>query len=545
MYCDDSYRRLFQNFVETKFINDCQMTKFLSDQVTAVAKELFIGRFMISDGGILYSSELGYETDAELQCDFQNGSSTDTNVSVWPEKGHVWTKEEIENVKLLAQTISIFGGYAKLSDKVKKAEITDTLTGISNAAGTNVYAAKLVAQGKIAEVTCIFINLKNFKFTNKQVTPRGGDKVLIQYGQQIVKIASYEYEFAGRLGGDNFIMLVQHSRVAEVIEKISRIQASVIVENRRITVPVESRAGYVAIREGEELSDGINKASIALNFARRIGKNYVVFEPYMLDITLHDKKVSSSFVEALVNKEFVVYYQPKVNVLTKKICGSEALVRWFQDGKMVPPMEFIPVLEREGTICQLDFYVLDAVCAHIRKWIDEGIEPVKVSVNFSRNHLHNAKVTDQIINTVKSYNIPPQYIEIELTEMSDYEDYKVMENFVNQLKTFGIASSIDDFGTGYSSMTLLRDLNVDTVKLDRSFVVNLKRKQQKDRVMIETVAQMVKAFGMEVLVEGVETTEQFEYLKSVGCDVIQGYLFDRPMPQETFRDKLEHHRKYA
>lgn len=545
MYCDDSYRRLFQNFVETKFINDCQMTKFLSDQVTAVAKELFIGRFMISDGGILYSSELGYETDAELQCDSQNGSSTDTNVSVWPEKGHVWTKEEIENVKLLAQTISIFGGYAKLTDKVKKAEITDTLTGVPNDAGTHVHAAKLVAQGKISEVTCFFINLRNFKFINKQVTPRGGDKVLTQFGQQIVKIANCEYEFAGRLGGDNFVMLVQHSRVEEVIEKISRIQANVMVENRRVTVPVESRAGYVPIGEGEGLSEGINKASIALNYARRSGQNYVVFEPYMLDMTLRDKKVSSSFAEALVNREFVVYYQPKVNAQTREMCGSEALVRWFRDGRMVPPMEFIPVLEREGTICQLDFYMLDAVCAHIRKWIDEGIEPVKVSVNFSRNHLHNVKLIDQIVNIVKSYNIPPQYIEIELTEMSDYEDYKVMENFVDQLKTFGIASSIDDFGTGYSSMTLLRDLNVDTVKLDRSFVVNLERKQQKDRVMIETVAQMVKAFGMEVLVEGVETTEQFEYLKSVGCDVIQGYLFDRPMPQETFRDKLEHHRKYA
>lgn len=539
MYCDDSYRRLFQNFVETKFTREYQMSQFFAEHINTIAKELSIGRFTISDGRILYSSPEGYEAEQAIQMDLFQGRSIDGNVSIWPEKGHVWTEEEMANVKLLGQTISMFNNYIKLTQCIDKAKITDTLTGIPNGAGTHVYSEKLGALGKMQELVCFFINLKNFKIINKQVTTSGGDKVLIQFGQQIMKIADREYEFAGRLGGDNFVMLIRKDHVAEVIIQMSKIQTCVTVENREVSIQVESRGGYVALVEEKGISEGITKAAIALDYARRSGQDYVAFESYMLEMTLKDKKVSSCFAGALENKEFVVYYQPKVDASTKKMCGGEALARWFKDGKMIPPIEFIPVLEREGTICLLDFYMLDAVCVHIRKWLDSGIEPVRISVNFSRNHLRNVRLVDQIVDVIKSHNIPPQYVEIELTEMSDYEDYKVMEDFVNQLKEQGIASSIDDFGTGYSSMTLLRDLNVDTVKLDRSFVVNLERKQQKDRVMIESVSQMVKAFGMEVLVEGVETAEQFEYLKSVGCDVIQGYFFDKPMPQEAFQDKLD------
>lgn len=544
MYCDDSYRKLFRNFVEAKFTNDYQVAQFLSAQIADIARELYIGRFIMSENGILYSSSEGYEADSEFRYSFQTGRGAVEGISIWPEKGHVWTDEEVSHVRLLAQTVSVFGGYTKLQERIRKAETTDTLTGIPNDAGAHVHCAKLHAQGKLVGLTCFFLNLKNFKFVNKQVTPRGGDKVLTLYGQKLVKLADHENEFAGRLGGDNYLLLIQNKRVDKVIEQIAKIQVSVKVENRKVTIPVCSRAGYVSFVEGDGLSEGINKSSVALVYARRSGENFVAFESYMMDMTLRDKRVSSCFAGALANKEFVVYYQPKVDTFTKEICGGEALARWFKDGQMVPPMEFIPVLEREGTICQLDFYMLDAVCAHIREWIDAGIQPVRVSVNFSRNHLNNTKLVEQIVEVVKKHDVPPEYIEIELTEMSDYEDYKAMENFVDRLKEHGIASSIDDFGTGYSSMTLLRDLNVDTVKLDRSFVVNLERKHPKDRVMIESVSRMVKAFGMEVLVEGVETAEQFSYLKSVGCDVIQGFLFDRPMPEEKFQKKLEKQRSY-
>ena len=521
MYCDNSYRRLFRDFVETSFADDYQVTQFFSAQMSEIAKELYIGRFMMGDGTILYSSADGYDETSRIDCIFRNADGVKSKLCVWSEKEYTWSDEEKENVKLVAETMYLFSKHIRLSDMIRRAEITDTLTGVPNDSGIQVHAAKLAAQGKIEEVSCFFINIKNFKFINKKVTPRGGDKVPKQFAEKIVKIACMEYESAGRLGGDNFLMLIQNDRVEEVIEKISKMQTYVVCEDRKVEVTVEPRAGYVRLTEEDGLSGAINNSSIALNYARRSGQNFVEFEPYMLEMTLRDKNVSSCFGDALLNKEFVVYYQPKVDVQTNEICGSEALVRWMKDGSVILPMNFIPVLEREGTVCLLDFYMLDAVCEHLKQWIDNGIQPVRVSVNFSKNHLMNVKLVEQIVNVIKRHNVPPEYIEIELTEMSDYEDYKVMENLVNKIKSKGISTSIDDFGTGYSSMTLLRDLNVDTVKLDRSFVVNLEKEQQKDRIMIESVVQMVKAFGMEVLAEGVETEEQQEFLKSVGCDVIK------------------------
>lgn len=544
MYCDNSYRRLFRDFVETSFANDYQVAQFFSAQMSDIAKELYIGRFMMDDGTILYSSVDGYAETSRIDCIFRNGNGVKSKVCVWSEKEHTWSDEEKADVTLLAETIFLFSNHIKLTDMIRRAETTDTLTGVPNDSGIHIHAAKLAAQGKISEVSCFFINLKNFKFINKKVTPRGGDKVLKQFGEKIVSVACMEYEFVARLGGDNFLMLIQNDRVEEVIRKISKMQIYIVIEDRKVDVTVEPRAGYVRISEEDGFSDAINNSSIALNYARKSGQNFVAFEPYMLEMTLRDKKVSSCFGDAIANKEFVVYYQPKVDIKTNEICGSEALVRWVKDGSVVPPMEFIPVLEREGTVCLLDFYMLDAVCEHLKQWIDDGIEPVRVSVNFSKNHLLNIQLVDQIVNVIKRYDVPPQYIEIELTEMSDYKDYKVMESLVNKIKNEGIATSIDDFGTGYSSMTLLRDLNVDTVKLDRSFVVNLEKEQQKDRIMIESVVQMVKALGMEVLAEGVETEEQLLYLKSVGCDVIQGYYFDKPMPERDFVKRLKYHRRY-
>ncbi|SES97947.1 putative bifunctional diguanylate cyclase/phosphodiesterase [[Clostridium] polysaccharolyticum] len=544
MYCDASYRKLLHQFIKSNCSDRNQISQFFLNNVSQIAEKLRIGRVVLNQQAVLYSVMEGCEAEEGTEFEFGLEKGEVKKISVWPVKGCVWTEEEKSNVELLAETIFIMGGYVRLLEMVCTAEVTDTLTGISNDTGIHIHAAKLHAAGKLTKYACLFINLKNFKFINKQVAFDGGNKALKQFGEAIVKMANEEDEFAGRLGGDNFFVLVKKERVNQIVEEIFCIKAFIPIKEKEVVIQMESRVGCAGIQEGEGVSDTINKASVALLFARKNGRDFMEFEPYMLDITLRAKRVSSSFNDAIAKQEFEAYYQPKVNTESLEICGTEALVRWFHNGKMIPPMEFIPILEQEGTICQLDFYMLNMACVHIRRWMDEGIEPVRVSVNFSKNHLNNPRLVKEIVAVINKNNIPPKFIEIELTEMSDYNDYKVMEDFVDQLKFHGIATSIDDFGTGSSSMTLLRDLNVDTVKLDRSFVVNLEKEEQKDRVMIESVASLVKAFGMEVLVEGVETEEQFRYLKSVGCDVIQGYFFDKPMPEKEFTRKLKEERCY-
>jgi EAL domain-containing protein (putative c-di-GMP-specific phosphodiesterase class I) len=259
----------------------------------------------------------------------------------------------------------------------------------------------------------------------------------------------------------------------------------------------------------------------------------------MLDRVMHDKEVSTIFKKALLNEEFVVYYQPKVDLNNNQLCGCEALVRWVKDGKVMPPMEFIPVLEREGSVCKLDFYVFEKVCRDINQWLRQGIEPVRISTNFSKAHLHNRSFADDIVSIMRKYEVDSRYLEVELTEMSGYEDYDALSVFVDEMKDYGVKTSIDDFGTGYSSLNLLKDLNVDVIKLDKSFLNNIEKKGESDEIVIKSIIKMVTDLNMKVIAEGVETVEQAEFLKDAECCMAQGFLFDKPLPRDEFEKRLK------
>ena len=266
----------------------------------------------------------------------------------------------------------------------------------------------------------------------------------------------------------------------------------------------------------------------------------------MIERSLHDKEISDKFSSAIDNNEFVVYYQPKIDLRDGSLCGSEALVRWKKDNTIVPPTEFIPVLEREGTICVMDFYVLECVCSQIRSWLQQGIEPVRVSANFSKIHLHNKKLAEDIIAVLKKYDVDSKYIEVEITETCGYEDFDALYDFVKSMKNYGIHTSIDDFGTGYSSLNLLSDLDVDIIKLDKSFIQTSDypsvhksdKKHKSTEIVIKTIINMAHELGMQIICEGVETDEQARFLKELNCDMVQGYLYARPLPVEEYENIL-------
>ena len=215
-----------------------------------------------------------------------------------------------------------------------------------------------------------------------------------------------------------------------------------------------------------------------------------------------------------------------------------------KNGKVVPPADFIPLFERDGSVCRLDFYVLDQVCRDIKAWKQQGIEPVTISVNFSKTHLHNPKVAEEILAVIGTYGIESKYIEIELTEMSDYSDYLALKTLVSKMKSHGIKTSIDDFGTGFSSLNLLTDFMFDIVKLDKSFLDNIeKHGSGTDEIVVRNIVKMVRELEMKTIAEGVETEEQARFLKNIDCSLVQGYLFDRPLPMQDFVERL-HERKY-
>lgn len=240
---------------------------------------------------------------------------------------------------------------------------------------------------------------------------------------------------------------------------------------------------------------------------------------------------------AIQNGEFVVYFQPKVSISDLSVAGAEALVRWNDNGEIVPPIKFIPFCERTGLVIDIDFYVLEETCRRMREWMDKGIDLVRISVNFSKYHFNEPGIAERIYKVIRSYGIPTEYIEVEFTETAYLDKEELLEYTVDKLKSYGIKSSIDDFGSGYSSLNLLQNMDFEVVKLDKS-LLGKGVENGKARKVISSIIHMAKELGMEVLAEGVETPEELKLLRDLNCDVVQGFLFDRPLPVDAFEKRL-------
>ena len=460
-----------------------------------------------------------------------------------PIEGHTFSDSERQIVQLLSWDFFILTGRARLMGNTRKATVTDAMTGAYNQAGIFMFYQQHIGDN-LKNYTAIFINLKNFKYINKSLGDHIGDIALRTFVRQILLVLD-EKELVARLGGDNFFVLVKKEHQENFISKFSDCELDLSQGPKPVNIRIQTRMGVYPIDENTNIGDSVSSAGTAMYAARAIKtRDIIYFTKEMLVSTLHQKEISSEFHNAIRNKEFVVFFQPKVDLTTKKICGAEALVRWIRHKTIVPPMDFIPILEKEGTICELDFYVFETTCSDIRQWLNMGIEPQRISTNFSKLHLKNADFASRILEIMHKHNIEGKYIEIELTEVSDYDDTGAMQNFVNTMSENGIAVSIDDFGTGYSTLNVLKDYNITTVKLDKSLLNNIGNPESKDEVIIRNVVNMANELQKEVIAEGVETEKQAEYLKSINCNNVQGYLFDKPLVHDDFQKRLTEEQPY-
>lgn len=241
---------------------------------------------------------------------------------------------------------------------------------------------------------------------------------------------------------------------------------------------------------------------------------------------------------ALENREFTVYYQPKVDLSTGKIGCAEALVRWqSQAGTVIPPDRFIPVFERKYMIDRLDQYVYEEVCRWLHSLLDSGRQALPVSVNVSRLQFYDQNFVDRYVSIRDQYDIPPELLEIEFTESIAFDNSALLLQTVSRLKKAGFSCSIDDFGKGYSSLGLLKNLPIDVLKID-SFFFDEGPDRSRDMALVESIVTLVKKFDIRTVAEGIESMEQVEYLKRIGCDYVQGYVFYRPMPQQDYETLL-------
>lgn len=251
-----------------------------------------------------------------------------------------------------------------------------------------------------------------------------------------------------------------------------------------------------------------------------------------------DKMIENRMQTALDNQEFLVYLQPKVNIKTGKIACAEALVRWKSEDRLIYPDLFIPIFEKNMHIKEIDKYVYREVCSWIRKRIDEELPCYPVSVNVSKVQFYNSKFVNEYYQIKQEFGIPDRMIEIEFTESVAFERTDLLIKIINDLRNYGFICSMDDFGKAYSSLNLLKDLPIDVLKLDSAFFEDSDN-PDKVKLIIKDIIKMVNNLGIKTVAEGVEQVSQVEFLREVGCDLVQGYVYYKPMPINEYEKLID------
>ena len=255
---------------------------------------------------------------------------------------------------------------------------------------------------------------------------------------------------------------------------------------------------------------------------------------------IEDKLLENDMESALNSHQFQIYLQPQIDLQTKKIVSAEALVRWIHPTRgLIPPFQFIPVFENNGFITRLDLYVWEEAIKTIANWKKESKIAVPVAINLSRMDVEREGVIEALCELMKKYKLESEWIKTELTESICLENEEFILEQMNKLKKFGFKIAVDDFGSGYSSLHLLKSMPVDILKIDKSFLGMSSEMGYQEEVILRDVIGMGKDLGLQIIMEGVETAEQSEFLEAIGCDIVQGYYYGKPMPIAAFEEELK------
>ena len=451
-----------------------------------------------------------------------------------------WTCEQLEKLNLISKMAFTFNSRIRLKDIAEKLTYTDD-DGYKNLKFYTNTLIYLQEMDKLNQMTAVRYNLKHFSLINQQIGRKNGNIVIKKHYAKLEEILG-ENGIVCRLGGDNFIIIAETPMTSQIIDFLSGIPIEYGQENEKINI--SATAGFYKITGNFPFDPTTNIMDRIMSASQlaKTGKSgdMVFYNENMQHNKEQAMKIQNIFPVALEKQEFLVYYQPKVSLDGYTVAGAEALCRWLHNGKLISPADFIPVLESGMEICKLDFYMLDHVCKDIRRWLDEGRNPVRVSVNLSRRHIMDETLLQRIISIVDKNNVPHKYIEIELTETTTDVEFTDLKLIVNGLQEAGISASVDDFGMGYSSLNLIKEIPWNVLKVDKNFLPD-ENENTPDRtgVMFKYVIAMAREMGLECIVEGVETKKQVELLKKNNCDLAQGFFFDRPLPVADFESRLE------
>lgn len=547
-----AYSRLLNEFIiEGEKIEQYRDTAF-NKILEPICKFLRISRISSAvfdstcDSAIIKSAPHIYYDDGNadstrvLKFTENNVRACKANYSFMQSKsGQDWSDEEFQQIEAFEKLIYMFCDRSYASTIAKDLSMFDNDLMIYPLTFFLATVKNLIRQGRIGEFGGVYFNIKHFSSINDRFGRDCATNIMKLFIHGILEKILYE-ECICRVGGDNFVVLFKKDNLNIIKNYLSGMP---ITFNDGETVTVTTTAGYYMIPEAtESATDVMDRISTAYQLAKSVYKRpFLFYDDEIMQHQTHVKEIEMMFPSAIENEEFKVFYQPKTQLNNYQLAGAEALCRWFRNGKVISPGEFIPVLEGSKAICTLDFYMLDHVCRDIRRWLDEGREAVKVSVNLSRLHLGDEDLLESILRIIDKYKVPHHFIEIELTETTTDVDYKELKKIVYGLREQDISTSVDDFGVGYSSLNLIREMPWNVLKIDKSFLPTQEEENNDPSKvkMLRHIITMSQDLGLECIVEGVETAEQVKLLKDCKCYLAQGFYFDRPLPVKEFEQKLE------
>lgn len=454
-----------------------------------------------------------------------------------------FTEQEIQSLyhlrNILLNYFFVMRDYQDTKEKMEHISTYDSVTGLFNYE-TFICRAERMLKKDVEAAKCIIISVDiiNFKYFNEYYGYDAGDEVLRLFNHSISII--FNKVLACRVFSDNFVILsklepgMTEQRVSRAIDAFNKVFSNKVHELYKET-KLEITAGVHLFCNTESgVRKYIDNADKARKSAKLVSKRCEIYNESMDHELKRNIMITNIAEDALLHEEFYFELQPKFNLKNKKLTGAEALVRWRRsDGSMIYPNEFIPIYEQNEFILKLDFYIYAKVCTYIKNRIDQGKSIIPISVNVSRVHLRYEDFVKSVIQLVDFYQIPHHLLEFEITESIFLENIKSARVALVKLKNAGFIVSMDDFGAGFSSLNLLRKLDFDVLKLDKDFL-NDGKLQKKDKIVIANIISMAKEMQITVLCEGVETKEQADLLENLGCDLVQGYYFGRPMLIEQF-----------
>lgn len=440
--------------------------------------------------------------------------------------------EHITNLLAIICTCTLNIHVEKLIDHI------DRDSGIPNSKGFRAFIEEVKENGVLSDYAVIRANIKGCNTLNTIFGYQATTEIIQRFARALNK-TMYSDEICSRSGSDNFCLMVKKSHLKAHLKNFAKTPVNFYYGKEKTVYEIALRAGIVMLDDSTDDIDTIlARAETCIDIAKRRADGDFVY--YDLDTINREKQLTlleNGMPQALADGEFVVYFQPKVRVDTRTLVGAEALIRWKRDGKIISPADFIPIAERTGFIMKLDMFVLEHTCAMIKQWQESGKRTVPVSVNFSKIHLRFPHLAEKIMNVINRYGIEPHYLEVEFTETAYTDDFNAIKQAIIDLKSYGLMVSMDDFGTGYSSLALLKDLDFDILKLDKSLAGA--DDDARGQVVLENILHMAQELSMTTVCEGVEDKNIVDNLRNMGCNIIQGTISTSPCPNRSLRQGLK------